>query len=142
MDEKEIKFKKFWFATFTAVSVSNLLFSLLKTNETFQENNIPQLMTSLTLLYATITTILFIVATYYCAYKKPGTKLLTFMLVSYPLGVILTIILAILGKIPTSFQSFSAIIITVLQQIAALWMLTLNWKMRKLNMKLKQVASQ
>lgn len=142
MDEKDKRFKNFWFAAVVAITLFNLIFTVLKTNEAFQENSIPQSITLFSLVIATITTLLFLFAIYYCSYRKPGTKLLTFMLISYPAGVVITMIMAILGKMPVEFQSLSAVTITLLQQAAALWIFTLNWKVRKINLKLRRASPQ
>ncbi len=145
MDEKDKKFKSFWLAAIIALTLFNLVFTLLQTNEVFQKNSILQSVPvfSLTLnITTTITTLLFLFAIYYCSYRKPGTKLLTFMLISYPAGVVITMIMAILGKMPIEFQSLSAVTITILQQAAALWIFTLNWKVRKINLKLRRASPQ
>ena len=69
---------------------------------------------------------------YYCAYKKPGTKLLTFLLVATPIALGGSAAFYILVGVPLPqgswFWAYS-----VLDMGFSLWFYFLNWKMRAIN---------
>jgi hypothetical protein len=81
-------------------------------------------------LFNTTITLLTSFIVYYCAYRKPGTKLLTFILFITPAKCFL--LLYLLFKFKTEFH-FSYSIIGL--QIIPIWRYILDWKMRTINKK-------
>lgn len=70
---------------------------------------------------------------YHCAYKKRGTKFLTFFLILSPLSFAFSGALYLLGIVP--FKNYFPFywVLTGVSSIMGVVMFVLNWKMRKLN---------
>jgi hypothetical protein len=71
---------------------------------------------------------------YRCAYKKPGTKLLTYMLFAMPIFLLFNGI-----QVATGHLSFLLSSLHPLQLIPMIWLYILSWKLRKINKKLQGI---
>ena len=77
---------------------------------------------------------------YYCAYKKPGTKILTFCLVMTAISLVVTPVLYLSGKIPPPvYIPFYGIYVLVTQGFGVLWGVAC-WKMRAINKRLQALS--
>jgi uncharacterized membrane protein len=77
-------------------------------------------------------------ALYYCIYKKPGTKLVTFCLILTALSLATNLFLYLTGRLPLQhahFPYYKTLVLTS-QGIGVLWMVAC-WRMRRLNKKLQ-----
>jgi hypothetical protein len=133
MTVKDKKIRKLWLISYLIITLANLVYSQIIQREFY----------TLTGMYFWIPFIIMIITTptilylyYYCAYKKPGTKLLTFSLVVAPVFLILNVVLLLMGKISFAESGFNP-----LQLIPTIWLYVLTWKTRAINKKI-QSASQ
>ncbi|HSX11057.1 MAG TPA: hypothetical protein VLF94_05030 [Chlamydiales bacterium] len=69
---------------------------------------------------------------YHCAFRKSGTKLLTFFLIMTPIGFIFGIRAYFVGKVPLPGSSWLWMYV-VLDTGLAVWFYLLSWKMRAIN---------
>ena len=83
----------------------------------------------------------FAYSAYYCAYKKPGTKLLVFCLLITTLSFISTLIFYLQGKLhpPAYIPYYGTYAITT--QGLGLWWMILCLKMRKINKRLQALST-
>ncbi len=137
IDKTDEKTRKQWLISFLAITILNQIYVIFNTLSSDPIPNMPIWFNPYMMAINLILPTLFSWATYHCAYKKPGTKLLTFLLISSPVGIILTAVLFSLGKLPQIAESRAIMSITLLQQAAGLWLFILNWKMRTINKKLQ-----
>lgn len=77
---------------------------------------------------------------YRCAYKKPGTKLLTVLFFLAPLSLAAGIWAYVSGKAPMPSNPLLWSYTWVSYGLTVLWWV-LNWKMRKINKQLQRVFS-
>lgn len=138
MNETDTSIKKKWLISIIAIMIFNQIPLFIETIKTGKTLNVPSSFNYIILLILTIITVSYLWISYRCAYKKPGTKLLTFYIIAGPIGILTTIILLVLGKSPQMTQSWGSIFITLLQQAGGLWLLFLNWKLRIFNKKLQK----
>lgn len=79
---------------------------------------------------------------YRCAYKKPGTKLLTFFLLLTVSSIAITPILYLTGKMrPPVYIPYYGLYLLVTQGMGLLWLIA-SWKMRQINKKLQALSKQ
>jgi len=89
-------------------------------------------------VFALLAVLIFSFVIYRCAYKKPGTNLLTFFLVSSTIGLILTPILYINQKQSFMNMPYYSVSVLVGFVMNILWLIVL-WNMRKVNKRLQTV---
>lgn len=78
---------------------------------------------------------------YRCAYKKPGTRMLTFLLFYTPISTIYSIYTIYIAP-PEFIPMYPLFWVTgTIGTGLSVWMYVLNWKLRKVNLELKQVNS-
>ncbi|HSX14014.1 MAG TPA: hypothetical protein VLE96_06330 [Chlamydiales bacterium] len=127
MTDKDRMTRKLWLLSAIIITIGNMIF-------TYSQQMLPEL-SSLHLFVMAIvffTTFVMMYIYYYCAYKKPGTKLLTFSLVAIPISWIANVFIFFLTNVPLSQSGLHP-----LQLIPAIWLYVLSWKMRKINKKLQ-----
>lgn len=128
MTDKDRFIRKLWLLSLVIISIGNLIYSYSQQmSDTSNSQNIFMLAVS------GITVFIWIFVYYMCAYRKPGTRLLTFTLFMVPLSLAINAMLVTSKIIPLEKSGLYP-----LQLILAIWMYILTWKMRKINKKLQK----
>lgn len=136
--EADAKTRKQWLINLFAITMLNEMFIIYKTLSSGLAPNMPWWFNYYFIPQNIILSIVFLWITYRCAYKKPGTKLLTFFIILTPFSILINVVLFLMGKLPQISGSWIEQSILLLQQAAGLWLLFLNWKMRLINKKLQR----
>jgi glucan phosphoethanolaminetransferase (alkaline phosphatase superfamily) len=142
MNEKDIQIRKQWLLAF-AICVTVGAISAVVSQLTIDYSSMPQ---SPWFIYWIIAcTILGLVGfpflIYHCAYKKQGTKLLTFLLVVLPVSYAGLIGVYWLGIVPLPSYSAGYWAYTALSTGLSIWQYSLHWKLRGVNRRLKALAA-
>ncbi|MBX7066772.1 MAG: hypothetical protein K1X28_06035 [Parachlamydiales bacterium] len=74
---------------------------------------------------------------YHCAYKKFGTKFLMFFLILSPLSLVSSAIIYLWGIVPYVNYFPGYWVLTVMSFALGIGLFVLNWKMRKINLRIK-----
>ena len=138
MDDIDISIRKKWLISLICIITLNQIKMIIDIFNSGKTLNIPTWFNYSILVFVIFLTAAYLWIAYRCAYKKPGTKLLTFLIISGPIGILSTIVGLILGKLPSLSQSWESLVIAIFQLAGALWLLFLNWKLRITNKKLQQ----
>lgn len=127
MTDKDKMIRKMWLLSYIIISIGEFIFR-------YSQQISPELIAFdvVSLIFSGIGAFLIVYMYYRCAYKKPGTKLLTFSLVVFPIIVALKILLVVRGNVNLAQSGLHP-----LQMILAIWFYVLTWKMRKINKKLQ-----
>lgn len=76
---------------------------------------------------------------YHCIYKKPGTKLLTFLLIMTAISLTIIPILYLTGKIrPPVYIPYYGVFMVISEGLSV-WWLIVSWRMRKTNKRLQAI---
>jgi hypothetical protein len=137
MNEADISIRKKWLISIISITIFNQITILIDIINIDKMLDIPPFANYLNITIITIVSIAFLWVCYRCAYKKPGTKLLTFFLIATPIGILVTAIYVILGKLPSVTQSWGTMTLAIMQQMGGLWLFYFNWKLRIINKKLQ-----
>lgn len=134
MNQEDIKIRKLWLIL-VLVNLLNLLpgYFFIRNDSNLSLTAqwvIPSIMIYVSAIYFAFSYLL-----YRCAYKKPGTKFLTFILVSCVLSWISMGVQWARGSIDWNTPFHWTI--NVIQQILGICWFFLTWKMRVINKKLK-----
>lgn len=140
MNEKDKKVRKLWLISFIVIVIANITYELSIVYTSPQVTGGP-----IWIAAAIITAIsaLIIFLLYRCAYKKPGTKLLTFFLILTAFSFVLNLSLWFFEKLPSYYYKWTdasrgPLLTALIQQLAAPWLFVLNWEMRTINKKIQQ----
>lgn len=137
MDEKDRKVRKQWLYLLITLSTSYALYTLFQSP--LASVQLPLLFKYSLIAYMVVVPLVIYFMLYRCAYKKPGTKFLTFLLISAPIVYIGGSIATILEKLPLPNDAWSWAY-TIFQSGLGIWWYFLHWKMRAINKKLKNTA--
>ena len=142
MDENEKKIRKYWLATpgGSVLITHTAIFFQQKFSASMHTAPIPEVARYVGIAFSSLGTLLIAFLLYRCAYKKPGTKLLTFGLVISGLSFLSTPLFYLTGKLqPALAIPYYGTLILLTQVTNILWVI-LCWKMRKINKKLQSAA--
>lgn len=128
MTDKDKKIRILWLISIIVISIGNLIYAQI--NEKLYGTFSP-----ISIIIEVIIVAIFLYIYYRCAYKKPGTRLLTFSLIITPIFVIINIVMLTLGIVTFQQSGFHP-----LQFIATIWMYVLTWHMRSINKKLQPTS--
>ncbi|PIS02042.1 MAG: hypothetical protein COT85_07850 [Chlamydiae bacterium CG10_big_fil_rev_8_21_14_0_10_42_34] len=138
MNEQDNKTRKTWITLLIITTIANISYSTINfftaPVHTALQNATPQyslFVISISIVGALLTGYIM----YRCAYKKPGTKLLTFMIYSTPITYAATILMWMLGKLPELTPTYSLYLAA--STALTVWWYTLHLKMRAINRQLK-----
>ncbi len=134
MNQEDIKIRKHWMFLLLA-NFLNLLPIYFLMSKDLNFASMPQGALPFIIAFQSIIYFGFSYLLYRCAYKKPGTKLLTFILFSSVLGWISLAAQWVRGSI--GWNNPFHWTVTLVQQIVGVYWFFLNWKMRLINKKLK-----
>lgn len=140
MNDIDISIRKKWLISLICVVTLNQIKIILDVFNNGKTLNIPTCFNYSILVFIVFLTAGYLWIAYRCAYKKPGTKLLTFLIISGSIGILSAIASLILGKLPSLSQSGESLVIALFQLAGALWLLFLNWKLRITNKRLQQTS--
>lgn len=136
MNEEQMNTRKNWLRALIVLMAMNYAYSALYMPKDPAFILLPPLAKTITALSSLLLPLGFNYLVYHCAYKKAGTKLLTFLIIITPVIMIASAAMYILGKVqlPKGFW-FTAYMI--LSNGLALWLYLLHWKMRAINRSLR-----
>ncbi len=139
MDEKDVKIRKQWMAVYCLnliQSVTWLIMALFFNPQLAGLDYNPYL----GVISGFLSVFGMSYAMYHCIYKKPGTKLLTVLLISAVLGLFVTPVLLITGKInvPYSFPYYG--VLQAFSYVLGICWIAVCWRIRKVNQKLRALT--
>lgn len=139
MDERDAKIRKQWLGIFILNVVQGILYSFLVMGLNPMLNGFDG-SRYLGMGGALVGCVVLNYAIYRCIYKKPGTKLLTFVLAMTFCSLLMNLILVILGKTPSlDFLPYHEAIYVVSNALGICWLFAC-WRIRKVNQKLRALA--
>lgn len=127
MSEKDRLIRNMWFASLIVIVIGNLFFTLALDRHWVGYE-------MLFFSYCTLMGLLTIYIYYRCAYRRPGTKLLTLILYTLPFSILFQGVQVALGNLPFFISGLHP-----LQLIPTIWLYALSWKLRKINKKLQVI---
>lgn len=132
MNENDIQIRKQWLIMWIISSLIGLSTTLL---EMLNEHR-----SAFIAIISLLSIGAFSMITYHCIYKKPGTQLVTFLILFTISNFVITPILYLKGKIqpPAYIPYYGAYV--VLTQLTGLAWIVVCWRMRKTNKRLKQLS--
>lgn len=131
MSVDDQKTKKRWLYSFLCLIFGSFFYELFA-NPTL--NQFPLLFGSILMAASSLGVYLY----FRCAYKKPGTRLLTLAIVGSILSLISTPLL-IAYRMNFTLESQGLFIAFIFIQVGSIWMLYMHFIMRRLNKKLQTV---
>ena len=136
MNENDLKIRKQWLTTYLISLVVGLIYSWLAVHAEMPTEELPG-WTSYLFIGTSVLGLGFGYLFYHCAYKKPGTKLLTFCLVMFWVGLAYAAISWIFGgEIPLP-KTWYCRALYLFQTGLSIPIYFLNLKMRKINKQLQ-----
>lgn len=132
MNEEQISTRKNWLRTLLVLMAMNFLFSAFFMPKDPAFILMPPAMKLITRLFSLLVPLAFNYLVYHCAYKKAGTKMLTFLIFFTPIAFALSIASYWFGiaRLPRGFWLWAYV---VMSQGVAVWWYLLHWKMRAIN---------
>lgn len=138
MNEEQIKTRKQWLRVLIALMILHIAYSFSYTQLVPSFALQPAWLRVYFVVCLVVLPLGFNYITYHCAYKKPGTKLLTFFLICTPIFYIATMVVYILGIAPMP-NGFWNLTHALLSNGLAVWWYFLHWKMRAINKSLQSL---
>lgn len=140
MDENDQKIRKQWLIGWISLTVMNLIYTFLSLYSEPAFQSFPEMRKMMSLLILPLAA-LFAWIFFYCAYRKPGTKLLLFSICSTVFSVLLLPFLFLIGKLSLpSFMPNWPIYLLWSEGLGILW-IVLCTRMRRVNQKLQRLCS-
>jgi len=128
----EIKIRKQWLALLVIIPIWNFAFNLMYIQSDPSVKTMPAWFVYCNTVFVLFSPLVFNYILYYCAFKKPGTKLLTFVLIFTPISFALMIGVYVFGTVPLPNFRFFELHMAV-ASVLSIWWYVLNWKLRQLN---------
>jgi hypothetical protein len=138
MNEHDIKIRKQWLAVLLILPLWNLLYNALYLPSDPSWGVFPVWYKYSMIGASLILPLVFNYIVYLCAYKKPGTKLLTFLLIATPISLAAGLGVYAFGNIPTPKNTYFWVHMVISNGVA-IWWCVLNWKMRAINKRLQKL---
>lgn len=132
MNEEQNSIRKNWLRTLVALLAMNFVFSIFFLPRDPAYVLMPPVAKMAAALMNALVPLGFNYIVYHCAYKKRGTKLLTFLLILTPIVYAATIAAHWMGVVQWP-RDFLVKVYTVVSTGLSVWWYVLNWKMRALN---------
>ncbi|NGX48071.1 MAG: hypothetical protein K1000chlam3_01459 [Chlamydiae bacterium] len=136
MNENDIKTRKQWLIVWI---LCNLISFVAMTFPAISSNSpaMPPLIRYISIGSSLFALGICAIISYRCIYKKPGTKFLTFVLISSMFSLVSTPIYFLIGKMPPveHFPHYRSYLIAS-QLMSVLWLIAC-WRMRKTNKRLQ-----
>lgn len=140
MSDSEKRIRKQWLSLLLVGLCVSMIGHFIQSQQLFNLNQMPIGGLALFLI-PLLFQLAFSYIIYYCAYQKPGTKLLLFCLILTGFSVALTPILYFLGFIKNpGYIPFYGIYLTLSEALGIFWTITC-WKMRSINQRLKALSN-
>ncbi len=140
MNENEVITRKQWLTVLIASGVLNLCYFASQTPGNPAYSQFPEWVSYLILAINGLSLLLFSYIFYRCIYRKPGTKLLMFILITAPIAMFAAILGYISGKVPLPSNTWLWAH-TLVSNVLGVWWYILNLKMRRINKKLQKTAT-
>lgn len=131
---EDLQIRKYWLTSLFIGTVLTLVHLVIATR--FDPTMVP--FKTLILFLTTLFTMGFNYFFYVCAYKRYGTKLLTFFLILVPIFSMVTLYVYLFRSVPVSYYFPFYWVFQALSWVICAVQYVLNWKMRKINLRLKQ----
>lgn len=136
MNENDKKVRKQWLIIWVLSLLISVIGIILQQIFDSSLNKLP-LVKYVTSAASLLSMLVFSFASYHCIYKKPGTKLLTFILIMTAISLALTPIFYLNGKIPPpDYIPYYGFFVFVSEGLSICWLIV-SWRMRKINKKLQ-----
>lgn len=136
MNRDEEKIRKGWITLFLFMITTHFIQNLWL--QPPAAPGVPDWVPRLVWAISTFGSLLFSYAMYRCIYRKPGTKLLTFLLYVQPISLGAMILFYAFGVIPIPPSSWAYKAYVVFDTALLIWWYTFSLKMLPLNRKLAQ----
>lgn len=134
MDSKDQKIKRVWFVSALILLALSPIQLYVASLGIFPDESWKS---TLTLFSGIATSIAYAAGYYFCAYKKPGIRFLTFSVVITALSYVQLAFGLYTGSVQALYSSFSLPMAgaTFALQLLNIWVFILNFQLRKLNKK-------
>lgn len=129
-----MKVRKQWLTTLILLTIIHFFYFCFHTP---QPNEAPKWLNQFMFANLLITPLIFNYIIYRCAYRKPGTKLLTFLMVIGPIVYLGSLAAYFFGKIPIPPNTWWYWPYNVLDYALVAWWYLLHWKLRPINKRMQ-----
>jgi hypothetical protein len=141
MNQKDLKIRKQWLALTVFLPLLGLVYNGYHFSHDPLMDLLPVWYKYVLISSIVFSPLLFNYALYKCAYKKPGTKLLSILAVLTPVSLAGSIWAYVSGAVPMPNNPLLWSYIWVSHGLGIYWWV-LNWKMRSINKRLKARLSE
>lgn len=138
VSEEQNNIRKNWLRALAALLTMNFVFSIFFLPKDPAYVLMPPMAKMIAALMNTLVPLGFNYIVYHCAYKKMGTKLLTFLLIVTPIALGASLAVYFMGTVQWPRDLWVRAYMVVSTALSV-WWYVLNWKMRALNKSLRAV---